>query len=130
MERDDQYTMTATVLIVGADGLSRDVKGRVHVTASGLDLLIDTALPVLTAYRTGELPAEFASLGELLASFGDEQLCLRKAGTFQSGVALHAEGIEGECRIVINVPSERLVSLVTAIRALNNDRSISNVCRD
>jgi len=132
MSECSQRPATAILLLEGVDGLWRDVDRHIAVSATGLKDKIDTALPLLKAFRAGDaLPSHFASLRELLASFGDEPLYARQTGQFLPMSTTGAdEVIVGHVTITINVPSKRLVALVAAIRALDGHGDIGDVGRD
>lgn len=121
-----------TILLEGEDGIYRDADGRIGVSCDGLGAMIDIARPLLKAVREGRpLPAKFASLRELLASFGDEPLYVRQAGEFVPHPTLCAgEVVLGKSIVTINIPSKRLISLVVAMRALDCNGDVGNVRRD
>ena len=127
-----QPMKSVTILLEGVDGLYRDVDGAIGLSCDGLVAMMDIATPLLKAFREGQpLPAKFASLRELLASFGDEPLYVRQAGEFVPHATLCAgEIVLGKSIVSINIPSKRLISLVIAMRALDCDGYIRDIRRD
>ncbi len=117
------------LLLETEDGLLRDIDGRIAVSATGLKNKIEIALPLLRAFREGRpLPPQFASLRELLSSFGDEPMYVRQTGEFLPSPTLEAnEVVMGHSIVTINVPTKRLVALVAAILALDVDLDVGDI---
>lgn len=123
--------MKAIILLEHTDGLLYDMDGSISATATGLGDKIALVLPLLKAFREGKpLPPKFLLLRELLASFDDEPLYVRQAGEIVCRAASGAPDDVIRKPLMVDIPTQRLISLVLAMRALDSHWNVGDVGGD